>query len=66
MIGSSLSHAKYAARHLFEAVTKVTEGYPRDFWHFWHLVTLGFWNIPKEACAYRGRGLEPSEGNRSA
>ena len=24
MIGFSLSHAKYAARHLFEAVTKVT------------------------------------------
>jgi hypothetical protein len=32
----------YFPHTLTNGVPKVPEGCLRDFWHFWHLITLGF------------------------
>jgi len=42
LLTSTLSHLKRAARCLGEAVPIVPEGRSRGFWHFWHLIILGF------------------------
>jgi hypothetical protein len=48
----------YFPHTLTDGVTKVPEGCPGGFWHFWHLLTLGFSKYRADLLSLRERGFD--------